>query len=344
MGIAERVHLDWASLPFGYSKTDVSIRYTWREGEWDNGVESREEYFPIHIAATALHYGQAAFEGLKVFCTKDNRALGFRIEENAKRMQHSGEMLMMEAPSVELFRKAVHRMVKANQRFIPPYGSGASLYVRPLLFGTGPRIGVKPADEYTFMVLVTPVGPYFKSGFTPTRLIIEESFDRAAPKGVGTAKAAGNYGAGMRATVRARRNGYGEALYLDAKNHRTIDELGAANFFGITSDKRYVTPNSPTVLRSITNMSLRTIAKELGYRVEEREVPVEELDSFIETGACGTAAVITPIESITFRDREIVYLKDGKPGQHCTALYRALTDIQHGDAPDPHGWTEEIEM
>ena len=343
MATREKADLDFGNLPFSYQKTDVNVRYTWRDGKWDAGVETDSEILPVHIAATALHYGQAAFEGLKIYETKDGRILSFRITENAKRMQHSGELLMMEAPPVEIFREAVHRAVKANVRFVPPYGSGAALYVRPLLMGTGARIGVRPADEYLFLILVTPVGPYFKQGFAPTKLIVEEELDRAAPLGVGTAKAGGNYAAGMRATVRARSNGYGEALYLDAREHKYIDELGAANFFGITKDKAYVTPKSPSILRSITNMSLRTIAADIGYRVEERVVLAEELHDFIETGACGTAAVITPIESITFRGEEIVYLKDGKPGPHCTELYTALTAIQQADAPDKFGWTEEID-
>jgi branched-chain amino acid aminotransferase len=259
-------------------------------------------------------------------------------------MQHSAEKLMMQAPPVELFQEAVRRVVKANARFVPPYGSGAALYVRPVLIGSGPRIGVRPADEYTFMVLVTPVGPYFKQGFSPTKAIIEERFDRAAPQGVGDAKAGGNYAAGMRATVQAKQAGFGEALYLDSLEHRYIDELGAANFFGITKENGYVTPSSPSILRSITNMSLRTLAKDLGYKVEERPIAVDELRDFVETGACGTAAVITPLESITDRGEEIVYLKDGKPGPHCTKLYQTLTGIQYGDLPDKHGWTEEIKV
>lgn len=344
MSIAESAELEYSSLPFGYVRTDINVRYTWRDGKWDEGIETDSEILPIHIAATCLHYGQAAFEGLKIYQAKDGRVLGFRIEENAKRMAYSAQMLLMEAPSVEIFKDAVHRVVRANRRFIPPWGSGASLYVRPLLIGSGPQIGVKPALEYTFMVLATPVGPYFKQGFTPTKLIVEEELDRAAPHGVGSAKAGGNYAAGMRATVTARNAGYGEALYLDALEHKYIDELGAANFFGITKDKCYVTPKSPSILRSITNMSLQTLARDLGYRVEERPVPVEELHEFVETGACGTAAVITPIESLTYKGEEIVYLKDGKPGPHCTALYNALTAIQYGNVEDEYGWTEEIEM
>ncbi|MBD3235478.1 MAG: branched-chain amino acid aminotransferase [Candidatus Eisenbacteria bacterium] len=344
MEITNRADLDFGSLPFGYMKTDVNVRYTWRDGKWDAGVETDSEILPLHIAATCLHYGQAAFEGLKVYEAQDGRILAFRLDENAKRMQHSADLLMMQSPPTDLFREAVHRVVRANLRFVPPHGSGAALYVRPLLIGTGPEIGVKPAKEYMFLVLVTPVGPYFKAGFSPTKLVVVEDMDRAAPLGVGTAKAGGNYAAAMRGTVRAKTEGFGEALYLDAKEHKYIDETGASNFFGITPDDGYVTPQSPSILRSITNLSLRTLADDLGYRVEERPVPLEELDSFVECGACGTAAVITPIESISVRGKEIVYLSDGKPGPHCTKLYDALTALQHGDAEDKFGWTERIEV
>ena len=342
MPTAEKADLDFGSLPFGYQKTDFNVRYTYRDGRWDGGVETDSEILPLHMAATCLHYGQEAFEGLKVYEAKDGRVLAFRIGENAERMRHSAEMLMMVAPPVELFRRAVHRVVNLNRRFVPPYGCGASLYVRPLLLGAGAQIGVRPAEEYLFVVMVTPVGPYFKKGFAPTRLIVEESIDRAAPLGVGTAKAGGNYAAGMRGSSQAKKQGYGEALYLDAREHKYIDELGAANFFGITRGLSYVTPKSPSILRSITNVSLRTLAPDLGYRVEERPVPVEELKQFVEAGACGTAAVITPIESITLRGEDIVYLKDGKPGPHCTKLYQGLTAIQYGDASDRYGWMEEI--
>jgi branched-chain amino acid aminotransferase len=344
MAITERAKLDFANLAFTYWKTDANLRYTWRDGKWDQGVTSDSETVPLHIAATCLHYGQALFEGLKVYEAKDGRVLSFRVEENAKRMQHSAGLLSMQSPPVALFVEAVDRVVKANKRFIPPYGSGATLYVRPLLVGSGPKIGVSPADEYLFLVLVTPVGPYFKSGFSATKLVIEEEIDRAAPLGVGTAKAGGNYAAGMRATVKAQAAGYGEALYLDARERKYIDEAGTANFFGITKDKTYVTPKSPSILKSITNMSLRTLAADMGYKVEERPVSYDELGEFVETGACGTAAVLTPIECISHHGKEIVYLKDGRPGPHCTALYQALTGIQFGDRPDPYGWTKEIEV
>jgi branched-chain amino acid aminotransferase len=344
MPITDRADLDFPNLPFSYMTTDVNVRYTWRDGKWDEGVESDSEVLPLHIAATCLHYGQAIFEGMKVYEAKDGRILTFRAEENAKRMQRSAEILMMQAPPVDVFVGAVHRVVKANKRFIPPYGSGAALYVRPLLLGSGPRIGVRPADEYLFLVLVTPVGPYFKQGFSPVKLVVEEEIDRAAPRGVGNAKAGGNYAAGMRATVRAHSAGFAEALYLDSKEKKYIDELGAANFFGIGKDKTYVTPKSPSILPSITNKSLRTMAADMGYKVEERPIPVEELREFVETGACGTGAIITPIESITFRGEEIVYLEEGKPGPHCTGLYKKLTGIQFGEIPDDYGWTGEIEV
>lgn len=341
MTTLEKADLDFASLPFGYQKTDLNVRYTCKDGVWDQGVETDSEVLPLHMAATALHYGQTVFEGLKVYETKDGRALTFRIEENAKRMQQSAEMLSMQAPPVELFVEAVHRVVRANRRFIPPYGTGAALYIRPLLIGSGAKIGVAPADEYILLVMATPVGPYFKKGFSPTKLVVEDQLERAAPGGVGRAKAGGNYSAGMRATVKARQGGFGEALYLDV-HKKFIDELGAANFFGIKADKTYVTPKSPTILPSITNNSLQTLAADLGYKVEQRPVPVTELFDFAETGACGTAAVITPVESITYQGEEHVYLADGVPGPYCTELYQALTAIQFGDAEDPYGWTQEV--
>jgi len=344
MTTIDKANIDFANLSFAYQKTDMNVRYRWRDGTWDEGVETDSEILPLHMAATGLHYGQESFEGLKIYESEDGRVLSFRVEENAKRMQRSAKALSMQAPPTELFVEAVERVVKANARFIPPYGSGATLYVRPLLFGSGPRIGVAPSDEYLFLVFVTPVGPYFKKGFSPTKLVVEQEFDRAAPNGVGAAKAGGNYAAGMRATVKAKSAGFGEALYLDSREHQFIDELGAANFFGITRDKAYVTPKSPSILPSITNMSLRTIAADLGYRVEERPVRLEELDNFAETGACGTAAVITPIESITVEGKEIVYLKDGKPGPYCTELYEALTGIQFGSRPDPYGWTKQLDV
>ncbi len=340
----EKAKLDWPNLDFGYRKTDCNIRYTFKNGQWDEGQLTEDEVIPIHMAATCLHYGQECFEGLKVFETKSGEAVAFRIDENAKRFARSAHKILMEPVPEEMFIDAVMRVVKANKRFIPPYGTGASLYVRPLLIGTGPQVGVKPATEYMFIVFVTPVGPYFKTGFKPVDLVVEEQVDRAAPLGVGDAKVGGNYAAGMRASMRAKQAGYTEVLYLDAKHKRYIDESGPANFFAISADDQYITPESSSILPSITNKSLITLAEEMGLRPQRRPIDVEEIFTFKEAGCCGTAAVITPIGSITYRDRKAVYCPDGQPGPISTRLYKQLTAIQVGDAPDPYGWLTRIPL
>ncbi|MCP4677581.1 MAG: branched-chain amino acid aminotransferase [Deltaproteobacteria bacterium] len=334
--------LDWKNLDFGYHKTDYNLRYTWKDGKWDEGVLTQDEQIPIHIAATCIHYGQEAFEGLKVFKKKNGEAVVFRVDENAKRMARSCEKIYMQPVPEELFIEAVYRVVNANRKYIPPHGTGASLYVRPLVIGTGPQVGVKPADEYLFVLFVTPVGPYFKTGFKPVNLIVEEEYDRAAPNGVGDVKVGGNYAAGLRASTRAKKKGFTEVLYLDAKEKRYIDESGPANFFGITKEGRYITPHSDSILPSITNMSLVTLAEEMGLNPERRPVDIEEIFSFKDAGCCGTAAVITPIGSITYGDRKVVFSEDGEPGETCTALYNKLTAIQLGDEPDTRGWVRII--
>ena len=338
----DKAPLDWPNLEFGYRKTDANIRYTWKDGSWDTGVLTEDEILPLHMAATCLHYGQECFEGLKVFETKSGDAVVFRIDENAKRIAHSCSKILMEPVPEELFVDAVTRVVNANRRFIPPYGTGASLYIRPLVIGIGPQVGVKPAGEYMFLVFVTPVGPYFKTGFKPVNLIVEEEVDRAAPLGVGDVKVGGNYAAGLRASMAARGKGFTEVLYLDAKHKKYIDESGPANFFGITQEGQYVTPHSDSILPSITNKSLITLAEEMGLKPQRREIDVEEIFGFTEAGCCGTAAVITPVGSITFRDRKVVYAKDGKAGKHSTALYDKLTAIQVGDSPDNYDWVRKI--
>lgn len=337
----ERAGLDFARLPFAYHKTDANVRYRYRDGKWDPGELTSDESLTLHMAATCLHYGQEIFEGLKVFERPDGKLQTFRLVENARRFQRSARKLLMEPVPEELFREAVHRVVLANRRFVPPYGSGASLYVRPLLLGASAEVGVKPAREYLFLVFVTPVGPYYKAGFTPVRLIVEEEIDRAAPGGVGDVKCGGNYAAGMRATMGAKGKGYSEVLYLDCREKKYIDESGSSNFFAIMG-KTYATPASPSILPSITNMSVRQLARDLDLAVEERAISVEELDRFDEAGCLGTAAVITPVEAITYRGRDFVYTKDGKAGPVTTELYRRLTAIQLGEAPDPYGWTEII--
>jgi branched-chain amino acid aminotransferase len=337
-----KADLDWASLDFGYHPTDWNIRYRWRNGAWDEGVLTRDEVIPLHIAATCLHYGQECFEGLKAFETRRGEVVVFRIDENAKRMMRSCTKIMMQPVPEAMFISAVERVVNANRKYVPPYGTGASLYIRPLVIGTGPQIGVRPAEEYMFVVLVTPVGPYFKSGFNPVDLVVEEEVDRAAPLGVGDVKVGGNYAAGLRATMGAKKRGFTEALYLDAKEKRYIDESGPANFFGITRDGQYVTPASPSILPSITNKSVITLAEEMGLRPEQRPIDVEELFELVEAGCCGTAAVITPVGSITYRDRKVVYSKDGRAGRLTTELYQKLRAIQLGDAPDRYGWLHPV--
>ncbi len=339
-----KADLDWPNLTFGYMKTDYNVRTVWRDGAW-GPLETTDDFdITMSAAATCLHYGQECFEGLKVFSNPDGEPQVFRIEENARRMIRSAEKILMQPVPEDLFIEAVYRAVNANLRFVPPHGTGASLYVRPLIIGTGPQVGVKPADEYLFVVLVMPVGPYFKTGFKPVDLVVEEEIDRAAPLGVGDVKVGGNYAAGMRASQRAKAAGFTEVLYLDAREKRYIDESGPANFFGITEDDHYVTPASRSILPSITNMSLRQLARDLGMTVDERRVDVEEVFGFAEAGCCGTAAVITPVRRIVWRDREVVYAPDGEPGPRCVQLYETLKGIQEGDRPDPYGWIRRVPL
>lgn len=335
--------LEWSKLPFGYVKTDYNIRSYYKNGQWSDIELSSDETFPIHIAATALHYGQQAFEGLKAYRGKDNKVRLFRWQENAKRLQHSAKGLHMPEVPEDLFHKAIVTAVKANERFIPPYGTGASLYIRPLLIGTGAEVGVKPANEYMFIVFVTPVGPYFKEGFKPVKIAIIRDSDRAAPLGTGTFKVGGNYAASLRGVVKAHSLGYSSPMYLDCVERKYIDEIGAANFFGIKGNT-YITPKSTSILASITNKSLMQLAKDMGMTVEQRPLLLDEIESFDEVGACGTAAIISPIGVIydIERNKEYHFCKDGKPGPISTKLYETLVGIQYGELPDPHQWTEVV--
>lgn len=337
-------HIDWSNLGFGYMKTDYNIRCQYANGAWGELEVSESEYLPIHMAATSLHYGQEAFEGLKAFKGKDGKTRIFRMHDNALRMLDSAAGTLMAQVPAEKFEEAVMKAVKLNEKYIPPYESGASLYIRPILFGTGPQVGVKPADEYLFIVFVTPVGPYFKGGFQTTPFVIMREYDRSAPLGMGKYKVGGNYAASLVAGQRAHQLGYSNIFYLDAKEKKYIDECGAANFFGIKNNT-YVTPKSQSILPSITNRSLMTLAQEMGMTVEQRHVSVEELSTFEEAGACGTAAVISPIERIDDFDEKKTYLfsKDGKPGPVCEKLYNKLRAIQYGDEPDTHGWVTVLE-
>ena len=336
--------IDWNNLSFGYMKTDYNIRCNYSNGAWSELEVSQSEEITLHMAATCLHYGQEAFEGLKAFRGKDGKIRIFRLDENAKRLQASCRGIMMAELSVEKFKEAVLKAVKLNERFVPPYESGAALYIRPVLFGTSAQVGVKPAADYQFIVFVTPVGPYFKGGFQTTPFVVMRQFDRSAPLGTGVYKVGGNYAASLAAGNKAHELGYSNIFYLDSKEKKYIDECGAANFFGIKNNT-YITPKSTSILPSITNKSLMTLAEELGMKVERREIPVEELATFEEAGACGTAAVISPIQRIDDYDekKSYVFSPDGKPGAVSEKLYNKLRAIQYGDESDKFGWTTIVE-
>lgn len=331
--------IDWQSLGFQYMETNAHVRHVWRNGSWDEGELVAEPYLNLHIAATALHYGQAVFEGLKAFACKDGEVRLFRPDENAARMAESARRLCMAAPSQEMFMDACRRAVEANREFVPPYGTGGSLYVRPLLIGSGPKIGVDPSDEYIFLVLVTPVGAYYKGGLTPVRAIVLDNYDRAAPQGVGNAKVAGNYAASLEPHHVAREKGFPVELYLDAREHRYVEEFGTSNFIAIARDGTYVSAQSSSILASITNKGLQQVAADLGHRVEVRPVEFGELESFAEIAACGTAVVITPVNEIVRGDQ---ILRVG-PREGCgpvfESIYNRYRAIQVGEAPDPYGWT-----
>ena len=337
-------NIDWSNLPFGYLPTDYNVRCYYRNGQWGEIEVSSSESINIHMAATALHYGQEAFEGQKAFRCPDGKIRVFRIKDNAERMQSTCRGILMPELPTEIFVEMVRRVVLLNARFIPPYESGASLYIRPLLIGTGPQVGVKPANEYLFIIFVTPVGPYFKGGFATNDYVITRQYDRAAPQGTGIYKVGGNYAAGLRANRWAHELGYAGEFYLDAKEKKYIDECGAANFFGIKNNT-YITPKSSSILPSITNRSLQQIAQDLGYKVEARPIPEEELSTFEEAGACGTAAVISPIAKLDAPERNTSYVfsTDGKPGPVSPHLYKTFRDIQYGILEDKHDWTTIIE-
>lgn len=336
--------LDWGNLSFGYIPTDYNVRCYYRDGKWGEIEVSSSETVNLHIAATALHYGQEIFEGLKAFRGKDGKVRVFRLEENAKRIIESAKGIKMQAIPVELFTEMVKKVVKLNERFVPPYGSGASLYIRPLEIGTSAQVGVKPSAEYLFLILVTPVGPYFKEGFKPTNICIMREFDRVAPKGTGRWKVGGNYAASLEAGEKAHEMGYSAVLYLDPKEKKYLDECGPANFFAI-KDGKYITPASESILPSITNMSLQQLAQDLGIEVERRHIPLEELETIQEAAACGTAAVASPIAEIHDIDNGKKYIisKDGNPGPVTTALYNKLRAIQLGEEEDIHNWNTIVE-
>lgn len=334
-------NLDWEKLSFGYMPTDYNVRCYYRDGKWGEIEVCSDEYIKLHMAATSLHYGQEAFEGLKAYRCPDGKVRVFRMEENAARLQSTCRGIMMPEVPTELFCEMVKKVVRLNQEYIPTYESGATLYVRPLLIGTSAQVGVHPANEYLFLIFVTPVGPYFKGGFSSNPYVIIRDFDRAAPLGTGTYKVGGNYAASLKANSIAHAKGYASEFYLDSKEKKYVDECGAANFFGIKNNT-YVTPKSTSILPSITNKSLMQIAEDLGMKVERRPVPEEELDTFEEAGACGTAAVISPISHLDDMDTGKVYNFGDKPGPWSTKLYETLRGIQYGTVEDKHAWTTVV--
>ena len=341
----KEANLDWKNLSFSYTPTDYNVRCTFKDGKWGDIEVSESEIVPLHIAASCLHYGQESFEGLKAFRGKDGKVRVFRMDENAKRFINSANGISMQPMPEELFCEMVRKVVKLNERFIPPYGTGASLYIRPLQIGISPLIGVSPATEYMVIMLVTPVGPYFKNGFNPIKVCISRENDRVAPKGTGAIKIGGNYAASLNAGVEAHKKGYSNVLYFDPKDKRYIDECGAANFFAIKGNS-YVTPLSETVLPSITNKSLTQLAEDLGLKVERRKIEIEEFNDFDECSACGTAAVCSPIGEIDDLDtgKKYVISKDGNAGEWTTKLYHMLQGIQYGEEPDVHNWNEILDI
>ena len=336
--------LDWSNLTFGYMKTNYNVRCTYKDGKWGEIEVTDSERVDLHMAATCLHYGQEIFEGLKAFRGKDGKIRIFRLEENAKRIRRSADGVLMAPIPEDLFCEMVKKVVKLNEDFIPPYGSGSSLYIRPLELGTSAQVGVRPATEYLFLIFVTPVGPYFKEGFKPTKVAIYRQFDRAAPCGTGRWKVGGNYAASLTAGALAKEGGYSAVLYLDPKEKRYIDECGPANFFAVKGNT-YITPKSGSILPSITNMSLQQIAKDLGMEVECRPILLEELEEMDEAAECGTAAVAAPISQIDDIDNGKSYImsKDGNPGPWTTKLYNRLRAIQLGDEPDIHNWVTVLD-
>ncbi|GAB6666556.1 branched-chain amino acid aminotransferase [Streptococcus uberis] len=338
------VEIDWDNLGFEYHKLPYRYVSYYKDGQWDNGQLSEDATLHISEASPALHYGQQAFEGLKAYRTKDGSIQLFRPDRNAARLQATADRLLMPQVPTEQFINAVKQVVKANEDYVPPYGTGATLYLRPLLIGVGDIIGVKPANEYIFTVFAMPVGAYFKGGLVPTNFIVSEDYDRAAPYGTGAAKVGGNYAGSLLPGKQAKSNGYSDVIYLDPATHTKIEEVGAANFFGITADNEFVTPLSPSILPSITKYSLLELAeKRLGMTVIEGDVPIAELDRFVEAGACGTAAVISPIGGIQFKDKRHVFYSETEVGPVTRRLYDELVGIQFGDIEAPEGWIVKVD-
>lgn len=336
--------LDWENLGFGYHKTSKRFVANYRYGEWEEGGLTEDDTIVLSECAGVLQYAQTIFEGLKAYRTEDGSIVTFRPDLNGERMENSAKRLEMPVLPKEKFVEAVVETIKANADFVPPYGSGATLYVRPYMFGSSPVIGVKPADEYQFRVFTTPVGPYFKGGVKPITICVSD-YDRAAPNGTGHIKAGLNYAMSLHAIVTAHQNGFDENMYLDAATRTKVEETGGANFLFVTKDNKVVIPKSDSILPSITRRSLVTVAKDyLGLEVEEREVLFTEVKEFAECGLCGTAAVISPVGKVVDHGEEICFPSGMEEmGPITKKLYETLTGIQMGRIKAPEGWIKVIE-
>ncbi|WP_061593173.1 branched-chain amino acid aminotransferase [Streptococcus gordonii] len=338
------VNLDWENLGFSYMKLPYRFLAYYRNGQWEEGKLTEDATLHISESSPSLHYGQQAFEGLKAYRTKDGSVQLFRPDENAKRLQRTCDRLLMPQVSTEMFVEACKAVVRANEEYVPPYGTGGTLYLRPLLLGIGDIIGVKPAEEYIFTIFAMPVGNYFKGGLVPTNFLIQDEYDRAAPHGTGAAKVGGNYAASLLPGKMAKSHNFSDVIYLDPSTHTKIEEVGSANFFGITANNEFVTPLSPSILPSITKYSLLYLAEHrLGLTPIEGDVPINDLDRFVEAGACGTAAVISPIGGIQHGDDFHVFYSEKEVGPVTRKLYDELTGIQFGDVEAPEGWIYKVD-
>ncbi len=344
MTTMEKANIDWSNLGFGYFKTDKRFVSNYKDGKWDEGSLTSDENIVLNESAGVLQYAQTCFEGMKAYTTQDGKVVVFRPDMNAQRMYETAQRLEMPPFPQDKFVEAVAEVVKANLKFVPPYGTGASLYLRPFMFGSAPVMGVKPSAEYQFRIFASPVGPYFKGGAKPITLKVSD-FDRAAPNGTGHVKAGLNYAMSLHAIVTAHKEGYDENLYPDALTRTKVEETGGANFFFVTKDNKVVTPKSSTILPSITRRSLMYVAKEyLGLETEERDVYLTELSDFAECGLCGTAAVISPVGKIVDHGKEICFPSGMEEmGPVSKKLYDTLTGIQSGRIEAPEGWIKVIE-
>lgn len=323
---------------FSYQKTNVIYLSYYKDGKWDEGKLQTDDHISISVMAPALHYGQQCFEGMKAYRRKDGKIQLFRIQDNAARFHESARRLAMPPVDSITFEKAVIETVKANQDFVPDYGSGATLYIRPLMIGVGENLGLRPAKEFIFMVITSPVGSYFEGGIKPVDLVVSK-YDRAAPNGTGDIKVGGNYAASLYPQILAKEQGFADCVFLDPTTHTKIEEVGAANFFGVTQENVYITPKSPSILNSITNRSIRWLAEhKLGLKVVEGDIYINKLDDLVEAGACGTAALITPVGSITHYGIKHVFPYNKEMGPISKKLYDLLSGIQFGEIEDPNHW------